>query len=47
MNSDLDIWWNAYLASLASGSEYVVAEANYALENYKRKAAELEAEDGQ
>ena len=48
MNNDLDIWWSAYLASLVGG-KIMDAEltANYALAAYKRKAAELEAEDGQ
>ena len=51
MNNDLDIWWSAYLATLASGENtttdmsYQVADMS--LDDYKRKAAELEAEDGQ
>ena len=49
MNNDLDIWWSAYLAVLAAGYENSNARkrASIALKDYKRKAAELEAEDGQ
>ena len=49
MNNDLDIWWSAYLATMAAGYENRTARerTEYALEDYKRKAAELEAEDGQ
>ena len=50
MNNDLDIWWSAYLAALAGkydAGSYANAAANLALDDYKRKAAELEADDGQ
>ena len=48
MNNDLDIWWSAFLAALAGG-KILDAEstADYALVTYKRKAAELETDDGQ
>jgi len=48
VNSDLDIWWSAYLATMAAGRDQMTARsrADSALEDYKRKAAELEAEDG-
>jgi len=51
VNNDLDIWWSAYLATLANGETinpdiaYQVADTS--LDDYKRKAAELEADDGQ
>ena len=45
MNSDLDIWWSAYLATLANSETinpdiaYQVADTS--LDDYKRTAAEL------